>query len=125
MKNCFELNSSERSILLSSLSRQYGEYCKMGLSLDLSRGKPNASQLDVSMGLMSVDLSSDYRSENGFDCRNYGLLDGLAEMKVFFADVYGIDKNDIVIGGNSSLQLMYTVLSTAMIAGLHNSPRPW
>lgn len=125
MQNYFDLTSAERASLLEGLYSEYREYCMSGLSLDLSRGKPNASQLDVSNGLMNVNLANDYRAANGFDCRNYGLLDGLSEMKSFFADVYGIKAEDIVVGGNSSLQLMYTTLSTAMLFGLSNSPRPW
>ena len=125
MKNYFEMSSAQRSALLSELENEYNEYCAAGLSLDLSRGKPNASQLDVSMGLMSVDLSGDYLSNAGFDCRNYGILDGIPEMKSFFADVYGINASDVVVGGNSSLQLMYTTLSTAMMFGFFNSPKPW
>ena len=111
--------------LLSSLTYEYEEYCNRGLSLDLSRGKPNSTQLDISLGLMSVDLSADYRAENGFDCRNYGILDGLPEMKRFFSAVYGIPAEDIIVGGNSSLQLTYATLSTAMLYGLHGSTRPW
>lgn len=125
MKNYLELSANEREQLLADLRSEYNKYCDMGLSLDLSRGKPNSSQLDVSHGLMSVDLSGDFCSESGFDCRNYGILDGLPEMKRFFAEVYGIKVEDIVVGGNSSLQLEYFVLSTAMLYGIHNSPRPW
>ena len=125
MKNYLELSANEREQLLADLRSEYSKYCDMGLSLDLSRGKPNSSQLDVSHGLMSVDLSGDFCSESGFDCRNYGILDGLPEMKRFFAEVYGIKVEDIVVGGNSSLQLEYFVLSTAMLYGIHNSPRPW
>ena len=125
MKRYLDLSASEREELLLSLREEYTNYCARGLSLDLSRGKPNASQLDVSIGLMSVDLTNDYFTEKGFDCRNYGILDGIPEMKRFFAEVYGINAADIVVGGNSSLQLMYTTLSTAMLFGLSNSPRPW
>lgn len=125
MKKYTELTREERLELLSSLTYEYEEYCNRGLSLDLSRGKPNSTQLDISLGLMSVDLSADYRAENGFDCRNYGILDGLPEMKRFFSTVYGIPAEDIIVGGNSSLQLTYATLSTAMLYGLHGSTRPW
>ena len=110
MKNYLELSANEREQILADLRSEYNKYCDMGLSLDLSRGKPNSSQLDVSHGLMSVDLSGDFCSESGFDCRNYGILDGLPEMKRFFAEVYGIKAEDIVVGGNASLQLEYFVL---------------
>ena len=70
MINYFDLSAKEREVLLAQLREEYNGYCARSLSLDLSRGKPNASQLDVSMGLMSVSLSDDYRANNGFDCRN-------------------------------------------------------
>ena len=125
MKTYLDLNREERQALLAELRSEYNGYLGRGLSLDLSRGKPNSSQLDISLGLMSVDLTDDYRSESGFDCRNYGLLDGLPEMKRFFAEVYGVKADDIVVGGNSSLQLEYMTLTSAMLFGLYGSPRPW
>ena len=125
MKKYTELTAEEKHELLCNLTYEYEEYCARGLALDLSRGKPNSAQLDVSLGLMSVDLSADYRAENGFDCRNYGILDGLPEMKRFFSAVYEIPAEDIIVGGNSSLQLTYATLSTAMLYGLHGSRRPW
>ena len=126
MKKYSLLKESERSELYTSLLEEYNSYCNRNLKLDLSRGKPNSSQLDVSLGLMSVDMSGDgCFSEAGFDCRNYGILDGLPEMKKFFADAFGINREDIIIGGNSSLQLMYGMLSRAMLFTLPGGERPW
>lgn len=125
MKKYSELSNSERKELYNELLTSYKEFCSRGLSLDLSRGKPNATQLDISNGILSVDLTSDYKTEGGFDCRNYGILDGIPEMKEFFAGVYGIKAEDIMIGGNSSLQLMYDSLTRAMLFGVFGSERPW
>ena len=125
MKSYKHLTASERSELYTHLLGEYEEYKKKGLSLDLSRGKPNSSQLDISNGLLTVDLSDDYTSAYGVDCRNYGVLDGLSEMKDFFADSMGLRSEDIVIGGNSSLQLMYDTLTRALLFGAHGSPKPW
>lgn len=125
MKKYSELSKSERRGLYEELSASYKKYCEMGLSLDLSRGKPNATQLDISNGLLSVDLTSGYTTKDGFDCRNYGILDGIPEMKDFFAGVYGIKAEDIMVGGNSSLQLMYDTLTRAMLFGVYGSERPW
>ena len=125
MKKYLSLSVSERTAIYNELKNEYESYLESGLSLDLSRGKPNGVQLDTSLGLMSVDLSGDYLSEDGFDCRNYGVLDGLPEMKRFFADAYGIRAEDIIVGGNSSLQLMYNVLTTAMLHGVATSNAPW
>ncbi len=125
MKKYISLSVSERTAIYNELKNEYESYLESGLSLDLSRGKPNGVQLDTSLGLMSVDLSGDYLSEDGFDCRNYGVLDGLPEMKRFFADAYGIRAEDIIVGGNSSLQLMHNVLTTAMLHGVATTKTPW
>lgn len=125
MKKYIELSSSEREKLYAELKDLYEGYKKAGLCLDLSRGKPNAKQLDISNGLLKVDLVDNYKTQDGFDCRNYGILDGIPEMKTFFAEIYGIDAEDIVVGGNSSLQLMYDTLSRAMLFGVYGSEKPW
>ena len=125
MKKYTELSLNERKTLYSELKAKYDGYKSAGLSLDLSRGKPNADQLDVSNGILNVDLGGDYNTEGGFDCRNYGVIDGIPEMKRFFAEIYGIKAEDITVGGNSSLQLMYDTLARAMLFGVHGSPKPW
>ena len=125
MKKYSELSNIERKELYNDLLASYKEFCGRGLSLDLSRGKPNATQLDISNGILSVDLTSDYKTSGGFDCRNYGILDGIPEMKEFFAGVYGIKAEDIMVGGNSSLQLMYDTLTRAMLFGVYGSEKPW
>ena len=82
MKSYNEYTEEELINERASLTQKYNEYIKKGLKLDLSRGKPNSSQLDISKGLLSVDLTgSNSFSDNGLDCRNYGVLDGLPEMK--------------------------------------------
>lgn len=126
MKPYSELSKEERRELYEQVLEKYEEYSKAGLSLDLSRGKPNSTQLDISQGLVSVDMTRENCfSDAGFDCRNYGLLDGIPEMKRFFAEAYGINAEDIVVGGNSSLQLMYDALTRAMLFGVYGSERPW
>lgn len=125
MEKYIDISASERKKEYEKLMKIYDEYKSRGLSLDLSRGKPNAEQLDLSNGLLKVDLSSDYLSESGLDCRNYGLLDGLPEMKKFLAEAYGLRIQDITVGGNSSLQLMYDTLARAMLFGVYGSKQPW
>ena len=111
---------------LLKLREIYNEYKNMGLKLDLSRGKPNSSQLDISRGLLEVDLSgANSSSKSGLDCRNYGVLDGLPEMKSFFSSAFELREEDIIVGGNSSLQLMYDTLARAMLFGVCGSARPW
>lgn len=125
MKRFDELSPCERREAYSELSALYDKYKAKGLSLDLSRGKPNGTQLDISNGLLTVDLSDSYKTRDGFDCRNYGIVDGLPEMKEFFAEVMGLRKEDIMVGGNSSLQLMFDTLMRAMVFGVFGSERPW
>ena len=125
MKSYLEFTPSERRAEYNRLLKSYAEYKSRALSLDLSRGKPNSEQLDISNGLLSVDLVKYHKTEDGFDCRNYGLVDGLPEMKRFFADATGLSPDDIIVGGNSSLQLMYDTLSRAMLFGVHGSVMPW
>ncbi len=126
MKTYASLTAEERQREYDLCLAEYDKYLERNLKLDLSRGKPNSSQLDVSAGLMSVDMSGDGAySAAGFDCRNYGILDGIPEMKAFFAEAFGLNSEDIIVGGNSSLQLMYGALSRAMIYGVYGSERPW
>lgn len=94
----------------------------MGVTLDLSRGKPSAEQLDLSLPMLS---GADFRDDAGVDCRNYGGLFGLEEMRRFWASVTGIPKKNIISFGNSSLALMYGMLSRAMLFGLPRSSEPW
>jgi len=125
MKKYAELTKEEQRSEYEALLKQYDKYKSMKLKLDLSRGKPNAEQLDVSRELLSLDLSGRAYSAGGVDCRNYGVLDGLPEVKEMFADILGIKKEYITVGGNSSLQLMYDTLARAMLFGVVGSERPW
>ena len=126
MNNYGSLDRAQRKKIYDEVLSEYRDFCSRGLSLDLSRGKPNASQLDVSQGLMAVDMSREACfSESGLDCRNYGVLDGLPEVKALFADALGLNSEDVIVGGNSSLQLMYDTLSRAMLFGVYGSERPW
>lgn len=124
--NYTSLSKVERKELLSALQKEYSEIKASGLSLDLSRGKPGADQLDACMDLLNaLDKTSDARAENGFDCRNYGLVDGIPEAKKLFADLLGLRVDEIFVGGNSSLNLMFDTLARAMLFGVLGSERPW
>ena len=91
---------AERASLLAA----YEGYVARGLSLDMSRGKPSAEQLDLSMDLLYM---TDYHGEGGTDARNYGALEGMPEARRFFAQMLGVQPQEVVVGGNSSLQMMY------------------
>ena len=126
MKKYQELTKEELKIEFESLYSKYEEYKKRGLKLDLSRGKPNSDQLDISLPLLSEARPREKCfSENGVDCRNYGVLDGIPEMKRLFANMLGIKEEYIAVGGNSSLQLMYDTLSRALLFGVLGGDGPW
>ena len=108
-----------------SLLEQYIEYWKKGLKLDLSRGKPAADQLDLSTDLLNMELAPGEWIADGFDCRNYGCPWGLPSMRRFFGELLGVPAEQVIVGGNSSLALMYGTISRAMLFGLANSPAPW
>ena len=126
MKKYAEFSKAELKNEYEKLLEKYNEYKSMGLKLDLSRGKPNSDQLDISLPLLSEARPREKCfSINGVDCRNYGVLDGIPEMKQLFADMLGIKTEYITVGGNSSLQLMYDTLARAMLFGVLGSRRPW
>ena len=123
--NYINATKAEKTALYSKLRKQYDALCAEGLSLDLSRGKPSGEQLNLSMPMLDNDCTERYIAQDGFDCRNYGVLQGLPEMRAFFAELTGIPAKNIVVGGNSSLNLMYDTIARAMLYGVAGSPRPW
>ena len=124
MKKYAQLSKIELEELYASLKEQYETYCKSGIKLDISRGKPNAEQLDVSQAILETPITRE-ECQKGVDLRNYGILDGIPEMKKLFSKLYGIKEEYITVGGNSSLQLMFDTLARAMIFGVKGSERPW
>lgn len=105
---------------------EYNEYKAKGLKLDMSRGKPSPDQLDTMERLLTaVTKNSDCFSEKGTDCRNYGALDGLNETKRLFATMLGIDMQNVIVGGNSSLNFMYDTVARAMLHGVEDGCKPW
>ncbi len=124
-----EYSSLTKPMLRAELERlqsQYDIFKGLGLKLDMSRGKPNMDQLDITEGMLGIiDKGSDCLAENGLDCRNYGLLDGIPEAKKLFSDVYGIPASNILVGGNSSLNLMYDTIARAMLYGVVGGDKPW
>lgn len=94
------------------------------LALDLTRGKPSNEQLDLGSDLLHLP-NGEYRLNDGIDCRNYGGFDGLPELRRLFAGLLGVTTEEIVIGGNSSLQLMHQVIGFAHVHGMLESDKPW
>lgn len=133
-----DVNSFERNFMssLESMSKEqlqsayqgykkdYEEICKLNLNLDMSRGKPNSEQLDLSNGLMTC-LNSEIIKNCKFDYRNYGLLDGIPEAKAMFAPFLGVSVDQTIVCGNSSLNIMYDCISRAMLLGVLEGKAPW
>ncbi len=125
MKKYSELSKEDAKALYVSLISEYEAYKARGLKLDLSRGKPNSDQLDMSQELLYMPVDKEHCISCGVDCRNYGLLEGTPEARKLFGELLGLDPNNIIACGNSSLQLMYDTLARGMLFGNCDSPRPW
>ncbi len=116
-----ELNKTQLNDELTRLNNMMNEKKKLGLKLDMSRGKPEAKQLDLSMPMMKIEVT---KSRDGIDVRNYGNLEGVPEAREFFAEIFGCDKSNVIVGGNSSLNLMYNIMELWWRVGLSDSPSP-
>ena len=106
----------------ATLEKSYADFKAMGLKLNMARGKPGPHQMDLAMDLLKME---DYTSSDGTDARNYGNLEGLEEARALFADVMGVKPQNVFVGGNSSLQLMYFLVSIGYTFGFQDSPCPW
>ena len=125
MKKCSELTKDELQKLKIELDKKCEEFKKLNLNLDMSRGKPCKEQLDLSMGMLSVlDKNSNLISEDGMDCRNYGGLTGIKEARELLATFMENKVENIIIYGNSSLNVMYTMVMQAYIFGVMGE-KPW
>ena len=119
------LSVEELKELKTKLDAEFEEVKARGLNLDMSRGKPSSEQLNLSMGMMDVLTSdTDLICQEGVDCRNYGVLDGITEAKQLLADMMEVPKQNIIIFGNSSLNVMYDQIARAMTHGVLGST-PW
>ena len=120
-----DMSKEELLALKESLNKEYAEAKAKGLALDMSRGKPSAKQLDVSLGLLdTINSSSDLKALDGTDSRNYGVLDGIPEAKKLMADMMGTTPDHVIVYGNASLNIMYDQISRAYTHGILGNT-PW
>ena len=125
MESYQNLSKEQLLALKSELEASYEEKKALNLQLDMSRGKPSPSQLDVSLGLMdALNSKSILKSEDGTDCRNYGVLDGIPEAKKLMADMMGTTPEHVIVFGNASLTIMYDSISRSYSHGVLGST-PW
>lgn len=115
---------AELRAALADLHEQYDALAAKNLNLDLTRGKPSAAQVALSDALDGI-LDGDYRAADGSDARNYGGLEGLPEARALFAAVLGAAPEETLVGGNSSLTLMYQVMDFALREGLRGAESAW
>jgi DNA-binding transcriptional MocR family regulator len=120
-----QLSAEALKDLRARLTERYNVFQDRGLNLDMTRGKPGPDQLDLANPMLDLVKANDFKAADGTDCRNYGGLDGLSEAKALFAEYMGVGPDEILIGGNSSLTLMYDCFMRAMVFGVDADQPPW
>ena len=118
------LHGAELEQFHKDAQRRYEAFKQRGVKLNLTRGKPSSRQLDLCKDLLALPGASDYQA-GGIDCRNYGELQGLPELRALLAPVFGVPAERMILGSNSSLSFMHDAIVFALLKGVCNSPRPW
>ncbi|MBQ7276463.1 MAG: aminotransferase class I/II-fold pyridoxal phosphate-dependent enzyme [Bacilli bacterium] len=125
MKKYQLCSKEELNLEIEKLEKEYDKYKSMNLKLNMARGKPCKEQLDLSMAMMDVlNSSADLNCEDGIDCRNYGVLGGIEECKRLLGDIIEVPSKNIIIYGNSSLDVMYECISRSYSHGVLGE-KPW
>ncbi len=124
MADYLSMSKEELKKEFDLVSGEYERLRSMHLSLDMSRGKPGFDSMDVSEKMFDmVGNNIGFKNIDGIDCRNYGGLDGLVELKNLFAEILGLEPDQIIVGGNSSLNMMFDTVAQAMTHGM--GAEPW
>ena len=120
-----EMSKAELEAELAEVRARYGEMAARGLKLNMARGKPSAAQLELSLPLLDVlDSAADLAAEDGTDCRNYGVLDGIPEAKRLMATLLDDEPESVIVLGNASLTAMYDAMVRYLVFGALGST-PW
>jgi DNA-binding transcriptional MocR family regulator len=114
-----------REITLAEIKQQYESFKARGLKLNLTRGKPAAAQLDLSAELLALPGGGDFAAEDGTDCRNYGGLQGLLEVRRLFSGIMGAPPEQVVVANNASLAVMHDCIVYSLLKGTCDSAQPW
>ncbi len=124
MAKLSSMNQSQLKETYNQFKKEYDKACQLGLKLDISRGKPNGAQLDLSNGLMTC-LDKSIIEKHSFDYRNYGVMEGVPEAREMFAPLLGVSPENTIVCGNSSLNIMYDCIVRAMLLGVLEGKTPW
>ncbi len=125
MKPYKEMSKEELILLKEELEKKFAGEKSKGIKLDMSRGKQTTAQLDMTMPIMDVfNSGSTLQTQDGFDCRNYGLLEGIPEARKLLGDMMGVPAQNVLVYGNSSLSIMYDSIAHSMTHGVMGST-PW
>lgn len=124
--NYFNCSAQELEQEYATLKKQYEDNKGKGLNLNMARGKPGKAQLDLSTELLDViNSKSEFIGSDGMDCRNYGILEGIDECRKFFGEILGVDYTKVMVGGNSSLNMMFDTISSLMTKPIVDGCKPW
>ena len=119
------LSTQQLQQIKNDLLERYHEFKSRGTTLDITRGKPCPEQLDLAIDMLDIINSGNYLTEDAADCRNYGGLDGIPEVKKLFAQYLEVAPEEIIVGGNSSLNMMHDTFMRAMVKGVTEDNLPW
>ena len=125
MKSYLDMTKAELTAEHEAVSKQYAALAAVPRNLNMARGKPNPAQLDLSMDLLRLDPAGLTHTASGADTRNYGEPTGISECKKLFADLLGLEEKNIIVGGQSSLNLMYDSVVRALLLGVYGGTKPW
>lgn len=124
-KKLISLNADELKALNREAREEYEAFQARGLNLNMARGKPCVEQLDLALGVLeALHARSEFANSNGDDCRNYGVWNGLPEMRAIFGELLGVPADNIILGNNSSLQMMFDAISQGYTHGC-GGHEPW
>jgi len=120
-----QLSEHEHREMKAQLMERYRKFQDRRITLDMTRGKPCTEQLDLALGMLEGETGKAYLTKDGLDCRNYGGLDGIPAAKTLFSDYMQVEPQELILGGNSSLNMMHDTILRAMLKGTMDGAPPW